>query len=93
MAATSDLFYLLTTLISVKDLYPSLAFKGIFERDGKKTAVIEGRTKMNTDLALAFDVDNGDLVNFTRGYSSTSFGDYRKMEACPSRLRSIRADI
>jgi Periplasmic protease len=79
MAATSDLFYLLTTLISAKDLYPSLAFKGIFERDGKKTAVIEGRTKMNTDLALAFDVENGDLVNFTRGYSSTSFGDYRKI--------------
>jgi len=80
MAANSDLFYLLTTLVSARELYPSLVFKGIFERDGKKTAVIEGRTKMNTDLALAFDVENGDLVNFTRGYSSTSFGDYRKIE-------------
>jgi hypothetical protein len=30
-------------------------------------------------MAMAFDVENGTLVNFTKGYSSVTFGDYRKV--------------
>ena len=77
--SNSDAYSLLTELVSANDLYPALSYKGIFERDGKKTAVIEGRTKTNLELALAFDLESGTLVNFTKGYSSVSFSDYRKV--------------
>jgi hypothetical protein len=78
-AESSDVFAVLTGLVGAADLYPTLTFKGIFDREGKKTAVVEGRTKTNLDLALAFDVESGTLVNFTRGFASVSFGDYRKV--------------
>jgi carboxyl-terminal processing protease len=77
--ANSDVFALLTTMVSAGELYPALTFRGVFDRDGRKTAVVEGKTNTNADVAMAFDVESGMLVNFTKGYSSVSFGDYRKV--------------
>ena len=77
--SNSDAFSMLTDLGSAYDLYPALQFKGVFDREGRKTALVEGRTKTNGELALAFDAETGLLVNVTEGYSSVSFGDYRKV--------------
>jgi hypothetical protein len=65
--------------IASDENYPSLSFTGTFDRDGRKTAVIEGRTKLGSQVALAFDVETGLLVNMTVGPVSISYSDYKKV--------------
>jgi carboxyl-terminal processing protease len=76
---SSDLFSPITDLATYTDSYPSLSYTGTFDRDGRKTAVLEGKSKSGREVALAFDVETGFLVNVTKGYSSVSFADYRKV--------------
>jgi len=78
-AADADLLTPIFELTAADELFPSLSFTGTFDRDGRKAAVIEGKTKDGTDVAFAFDVETKMLVNLTRSYRSTSFGDYRKV--------------
>jgi hypothetical protein len=66
-------------LTTADDTFPSLSYTGTFDRDGRKTAVIEGKTQDGTEVAFAFDVESKMLVNLTRSYRSISFGDYRKV--------------
>lgn len=73
-----DIFSLITDLATSEETYPSLAFKGVFDREERKTAVLSGRSKDGKEVGLAFDVATGMLVNVTKGFVSVSFGDYRK---------------
>jgi hypothetical protein len=74
-----DVFTSITDLADYTTSYPSLSYTGTYDRDGRKTAVIEGKTKSGSEVALAFDAETGLLVNATRRYSSISFSDYRKV--------------
>ena len=76
---SSDFFSPFIDLLSAAELYPSLSFTGTFDREGRKTAVVEGKTKDGQQLAFAFDAETGMLVNITKGVSSISFDDYRKV--------------
>ncbi|MGI8811955.1 MAG: S41 family peptidase [Pyrinomonadaceae bacterium] len=58
--------------------YKSLRFVGVFDRDGRKVNLIDGRTKDGYYLALAFDVETKLLVSFTGSYYGLGFSDYRK---------------
>jgi hypothetical protein len=76
---STDLFSPVLDLASAEQLYASLSYTGSFDREGRNAAVLEGMTKDGAEVALAFDVETGLLVNLTRGYISISLGDYRKV--------------
>ncbi len=60
------------------DYFSVLTHQGIFDREGRKVHLIDGKTKNGMLVALAFDVETKLLVNFTGGYYGISFGDYKK---------------
>ena len=57
----------------------SLAFLGVFDREGRKVNVLGGETVGGGSVGLAFDVQTKMLMSFTDDYSTTSFGDFRKV--------------
>jgi carboxyl-terminal processing protease len=75
----SDIMTAITELADYSAAYPSLSFTGTFDREGRKTAVLEGKTRSGRAVALAFDVETRLLVNVTKGYSSVSYRDYRSV--------------
>lgn len=60
------------------DFYKGLKFAGTFDREGRKTHVIDGRTRDGYYLAMAFDVETKLLVSMTGSYYALNFSDYRK---------------
>ncbi|MGI8466859.1 MAG: S41 family peptidase [Pyrinomonadaceae bacterium] len=63
-----------------KNYFKSLTFQGVFERQGRKTNIIEAKTSENFSAALAFDAETKLLVSYALQYSTISLGDYRKVE-------------
>lgn len=63
-----------------KDYLVSLIYQGSFDRLGRKTHIVEGKTKDGATVALAFDVESKLLVNYTGEYYSISLGEYRRIE-------------
>ncbi len=63
-----------------KDYFKSLKYQGIFDRNDRKVHLIEGVTKENYTVALAFDVETKMLIGYVLQYYGISFGDYRKVE-------------
>ncbi|MBX7056059.1 MAG: hypothetical protein K1X36_13985 [Pyrinomonadaceae bacterium] len=57
----------------------SVAYTGIFDRDGRKCHIIEATLKDGVSYAMAFDVESKMLVSIAGRYSLTSYGDYRKV--------------
>ena len=60
------------------DYFASLKYQGVFDREGKKVHLVDGKSKDGMMIALAFDSSSGLLVNFTGAYYGMSFGDYEK---------------
>ncbi len=60
------------------DYFASLKYHGVFDRNGKKVHLVDGRSKDGMMIALAFDVKSGLLVSFTGAYYGMNFGDYEK---------------
>jgi carboxyl-terminal processing protease len=75
----SDPYSALIDIVTGRRKITSLSYTGSFDREGRKTAVIEGTTEKNEEIALAFDIETGLLVNVTNGFMSTSFSDYKKV--------------
>lgn len=71
---------ILAPIRSVADplFYRSLSFVGDFDREGRKVAVIDARTRDGFYMALAFDRESKLLVSFTGSYYAMNFSDYRK---------------
>jgi len=63
-----------------KDNFKSLNYLGAFDRQGKKSHIIEAKTAENFTVALAFEVETQLLVGYTMQVYTVSFGDYRKVE-------------
>jgi carboxyl-terminal processing protease len=61
------------------DYFTSLSYTGTFDREGRNTAVVEGKTRDGIEVAFAFDIQTKMLVNYTGRSVSTSFADYRKV--------------
>jgi carboxyl-terminal processing protease len=61
------------------DYFTSLSYTGTFDREGRNTAVVEGKTRDGVEIAFAFDIQTKMLVNYTARSVSTSFADYRKV--------------
>jgi carboxyl-terminal processing protease len=62
-----------------ENYFKSLTYNGTFERKGRKTHVISGKTSDGANIALAFDVETKYLVSYIASYSGISFDDYRKV--------------
>ena len=60
-----------------KKLMKSLTYRGVFERRGRQTHLIEGETADNASLAFAFDVENKTLVSYNGAAYEIVFDDYR----------------
>ena len=60
------------------DYFASLKYQGVFDREGKKVHLIDGRSKDGMMIELAFDVKSSLLVSFTGAYYGMNFGDYEK---------------
>ena len=60
------------------DYFASLKYHGVFDRDGKKVHLVDGRSKDGMMVALAFDTKSGLLVGFTGAYYGMNFDDYEK---------------
>lgn len=71
-----DLFYPIRTLLN-EDEYESLSFTGTFDRSGRKSDLIEAKTKTGETVALAFDSETKMLVGYATRGASMSFDDYR----------------
>ncbi|MCA1623637.1 MAG: hypothetical protein LC778_07515 [Acidobacteria bacterium] len=63
-----------------KDVFKTLNYQGIFERQGRKAHVMEAVTPENLSVALAFDVETKLLVGYVGQFYGISFGDYRQVE-------------
>jgi C-terminal peptidase prc len=61
------------------DYFLSLKSQGIYDRDGRKVHLIDGKSKEGMLIALAFDVETKMLVNFTGSYYGIAFADYEKV--------------
>ena len=72
-----DLFYPLRTLLDA-DEYESLSFTGTFDRSGRKSDLIEAKTKSGETVALAFDSITKMLVGYATRGAAMSFDDYRQ---------------
>ncbi|MGQ0542325.1 MAG: S41 family peptidase [Blastocatellia bacterium] len=66
-------------LILEKENVVSLAYLGIFEREGRKVHVIEGKDKEGDTFAATFDVGTKMLASFTGLSLTISYGDFRKI--------------
>ena len=60
------------------DYFASLKYHGVFDRDGKKVHLVDGRSKDGMMVALAFDTKSGLLVGFTGAYYGMNFDDYAR---------------
>ena len=60
------------------DYFASLKYHGVFDREGKKVHLVDGRSKDGMMVALAFEVKSGLLVSFTGAYYGMNFSDYEK---------------
>jgi len=63
------------------DYFASLKYHGVFDREGKKVHLVDGKSKDGMMIALAFDSKSGLLVSFTGAYYGMNFGDYEKAGA------------
>jgi hypothetical protein len=50
----------------------------VFDREGKKVHLVDGKSRDGMMIALAFETKTGLLVNFTGAYYGMGFGDYEK---------------
>lgn len=73
-----DIFAPLRALTD-SDYFLSLKSQGIYDRDGRKVHLIDGKSKDGMLIALAFDVETKMLVNFTGSYYGIAFADYEKV--------------
>ena len=60
------------------DYFTSLKYHGVFDREGRKVHLVDGRSKDGMMIALAFDSKTGLLVNFTGAYYGMAFDDYEQ---------------
>lgn len=60
------------------DYFSSLKYHGVFDRNGQKVHLVDGRSKDGMMIALAFDAASGLLVNFTGAYYGMTFDSYEK---------------
>lgn len=73
-----DIFAPIRALAS-SDYFLSLKSQGIYDRDGRKVHLIDGKSKDGMLIALAFDVETKMLAYFTGSYYGLSFSDYEKV--------------
>ena len=59
--------------------FRSLTYLGVFDQDGRKYHLVEGKMPSGYVIELKFDVGTKLLVSFTSVYSTMSLGDYRKV--------------
>jgi carboxyl-terminal processing protease len=64
--------------VADKDYLKELKYEGVFDRQGRKAYVINGKGADGDAVALAFDVETGLLVGYAGPYYTYSLGDYRK---------------
>ena len=60
------------------DYFASLKYHGVFDREGKKVHLVDGKSRDGMMIALAFESKTGLLINFTGAYYGMGFGDYEK---------------
>jgi carboxyl-terminal processing protease len=60
------------------DYFVSLKYHGVFDRQGKKVHLVDGKSRDGMMIALAFDSKTGLLTTFTGAYYGMQFGDYEK---------------
>ncbi|MBP6003259.1 MAG: hypothetical protein KA746_07480 [Pyrinomonadaceae bacterium] len=75
-----DIFSTILELLDHENLV-SLEFQGAFDRDGRRCNIIQARSKIGATIGLAFDVETKMLVSYADRYSTTEFGDYRRVGA------------
>jgi hypothetical protein len=63
-----------------KAAFRSLSYSGIFDREGRKTHVIDGIASTGDHIALAFDVETKLLVGYVGNYFSFTLGEYEKVQ-------------
>ncbi|HQU86009.1 MAG TPA: S41 family peptidase [Pyrinomonadaceae bacterium] len=74
-----DIFQFLYNVLD-QNGFRSLKYQGIFDRLGRKTHILEGKTSEGFTIALGFDVETKFLVSYVGTYFGMSFGDYRKVD-------------
>ncbi len=75
--AQADSFYPIREFVDPSS-FKSAKYLGIFDRDGKKTHVIEVKSAYGDTLGLAFDTTTGLLISYAGMYGSVTYSDYRK---------------
>lgn len=64
--------------VKFKELYPSLKYVGVFDRNGRKVHLIEATSKDAVKVAFSFDVENKFLISRSSTFTDSSYGEYQK---------------
>ena len=76
-ASRTEIFAPIALLFDLSK-FKSLTYTGVFDRDGRKSHIIDGRIG-NTPLALVFDVQTKMFVSYAAYGPPVSYSDYRKV--------------
>lgn len=67
------------SLILEVENFTSISYLGVFEREGRKVHVVDGKDKEGETFAATFDIETKMLASFTGLPLTISFSDYRKI--------------
>lgn len=93
--AVIEVFAPINNLLN-KDAFKSLKYSGIFDREGTKMHVIEGKTVKGESMGFAFDVQTKMLTGYSGPSIHFFLSDYRKVENVMlpfSIMRDVRMKI
>jgi Periplasmic protease len=66
-------------ILQMREIYPTITFEGVFEREGRKVNVVKAITKRGDYVFFAFDTETKFLVSRVGRIIEMSFDDYRKV--------------
>jgi carboxyl-terminal processing protease len=79
MSERRDILLPILTLAD-KNSFQNLTYEGIFDREGRKTHLINAVSSTGEVIALGFDVETKMLVGYAGKVVTFSLGDYRKVQ-------------
>jgi carboxyl-terminal processing protease len=79
MSERRDILLPILTLAG-KNSFRNLTYEGIFDREGRKTHLINAVSSSGEVIALGFDVETKMLVGYAGKVVTVSLGDYRKVQ-------------